>query len=89
MLNDPEFKTLLINKWTELKPKFLTVVDFIGEIRKSIKTSADRDNAMWPILESYKYYNDDYKCSFDDAVDFMIDGLKTRILWIDEHINEL
>lgn len=89
LFNDPEFQTLFINKWTELKPKFLTVIDYIGEIRKSIKTSADRDNAMWPILESYQFFNVDYKMSFDDAVDFMVDGLKTRIQWIDEHVNDI
>ena len=89
LFKDPEFKQLVINKWEVLKPKFLTVFDYISNYRNQIKLSADRDNLMWPVKESYQYFNVDYNMGYDDAVDFIYNGLNERISWIDSNIQGL
>ena len=89
LFKDPEFVAMVKRKWTELKPKFMTVFNYIDDVRDEIKESAEVNNDMWPITEENKYYCDDYLMPYENAVDRLTEGVRRKIKWIDAHIDEL
>lgn len=86
LFQDPDFVTLVKQKWERSKARFETIADFIDEQAKSIKTSAEANCIQWPINQTV---NKDESLSFTDAVARMKKAYQDRIKWMDSAINNL
>ncbi len=80
LFQDEAFMSLASERWEELKPKFMTVFDFIAREREYIQHSWQRNFALWSISTDI---NGDEKLSFKSAVDRMEEITRERIEIID------
>lgn len=80
---DPDFVTLVRQKWTRSKARFEAVADFIDQQAVYIKSSAVANGVQWPI--TIQGPGDEYM-SFDDAVARLKSTYLRRIKWMDEAI---
>lgn len=85
LFKDQAVKDRLKERWTELKPKFMGVDDYIVQKAEQIRKSSDINIKMWP---STGYVNGDDEMTFDDAVARMRKALKDRIQELDHLINQ-
>lgn len=86
LFKDPAFITEVQQRWTVLKPKFESVLQFIDMQAAMIKKSAEVNSRMWPIGQNV---NGDEALSFDDAVKRLRQTYATRIQVLDAAIQEL
>ena len=83
LFKDQSVKARLKERWSELKPKFLEVDDYIAQKAEEIRRSEAINIQMWPCNSSV---NGDEKIGFDNAVTRMRTALKNRIAAIDKLI---
>lgn len=81
-----EFKMAFKNRWSELKPQFETIENYIREQAELVRESNEINIAKWPINSST---NGDEHMSFDEAIERMIDAYKFRMETVDAAINKL
>lgn len=87
MFKDPAFVARVKEKWAESKPDFLDIKNYVDSLSAVIKTSAEVDNAMWP-LAKYKI-NGDENLSYDESIERMKSYIDERIEWLDASISAL
>ena len=86
LFKNDEFKSTLKARWSELKPKFEDIEDFIKEQAALTKESNEVNIKKWPINSST---NGDEQLSFDDAIERMISAYTSRIESVDTAISGL
>jgi hypothetical protein len=81
LFDDPYFKALASERWAILKPKFESVFDFIERERAYISASWNRNFEVWRNISTD--INGDERLTQEQAIDRMVDILRTRIAIID------
>ena len=78
------FKSLVKERWTELKPEFEKVFKYIDEKAEYIRKSNEINLEMWPVTQNV---NEDIDLSFDDAVNRLKEAYQERITELDKAIS--
>lgn len=78
------FKSLVKERWTELKPEFEKVFTYIDEKAEYIRESNEINLEMWPITQNV---NEDIDLSYDDAVNRLKEAYQERITELDKAIS--
>ena len=86
LLQDPVFVARVKERWTELKPKFEEIPDFIESEKNRLDKSADINIRLWPISSRT---NGDETMTYDAAVTRMINAYKNRLQTLDRVIGLL
>lgn len=86
LFEDPAFVAEVKQRWTVLKPKFESVLQFIDMQAAMIKKSAEVNSRMWPISISV---NGDEDLDFDAAVKRLRKAYSERIQALDAAIRGL
>ena len=86
LFQDPAFVAEVQQRWTALKPKFESILQFIDMQAGMIKESAEVNSRMWPIGQAV---NGDEALSFDDAVKRLRQTYHNRIQTLDVAIRGL
>lgn len=86
LFEDPAFVVKVLERWTTLKPKFESVLQFIDMQAAMIKKSAEVNNRMWSITQ---IVNGDETLAFDDAVERLRQAYIMRIHSLDVAIHGL
>lgn len=92
----PEFRSRLIARWKYLRPRFVSLVDYVDEQAAWIRPREDANHELWPCYpnpqasaDSNGYVNFDEDLTFDEAVDKMKEALLWRIQVLDEQLAQL
>lgn len=92
----PEFRKRLIARWKVLRPRFLTLPDYIDQQADWIRAQEERNHNMWPCYpnplaaaENAGYVNYDEDLTFQEAVDKMKQALLWRIDVLDDQFAQL
>ena len=86
LFQDSRFRTLVKERWAELKPEFLTLPEFIEAESERIRNSEYFNHKMWPINQTV---NQDEHMTYDDAVSRMIESYMSKLEWMDKEIGRL
>lgn len=86
LFKDPVFVAGVKQRWTVLKPKFESILQFIDIQSAMIKKSAEVNSRMWPIRQNV---NGDEAMSFDDAVKRLRQAYANRLQQVDVAIQGL
>ena len=78
------FKSLVKERWTELKPEFEKVFKYIDEKAEYIRKSNEINLEMWPVTQNV---NEDIDLSYDDAVNRLKEAYQERITELDKAIS--
>lgn len=78
------FKSLVKERWTELKPEFEKVFTYIDEKAEYIRKSNEINLEMWPVIQNV---NEDIDLSYDDAVNRLKEAYQERITELDKVIS--
>ena len=78
------FKSLVKERWAELKPEFEKVFTYIDEKAEYIRESNEINLEMWPVTQNV---NEDIDLSYDDAVNRMKEAYRERITELDKVIS--
>lgn len=78
------FKSLVKERWTELKPEFEKVFTYIDEKAEYIRKSNEINLEMWSVTQNV---NEDIDLSFDDAVNRLKEAYQERITELDKVIS--
>lgn len=98
LFDDPEFVTLVKERWATLKSSFYTSLTYLDQRATLVKKSDIYNHAMWPIkgmivnswyTSTYGFPNLDENLSHDAAIDKMRTNINARIEWLDTQINNL
>ncbi len=87
LMNDPEFKKLVRNRWNEVKEKVQSIPEYVDEKAEQIKYSQIPNFQRWDILGTninQSWYTGE---THQDYVDFIRNYLTVRIDWLDGVIN--
>ena len=88
MFQDPEFVTLLKQRWTELYPKFYSAIDYMREMRDKLSFSAEMNYNVWdPAMPNSP--NGEGSMTYYQAVDKIIDRYTERIEWLNSEFSKL
>lgn len=85
LFQDPEFVSLVKERWNTLKPEFETFPQHVRNEAERIRNSEYMNHLMWPITQ---VVNKDESMSFDDAVDSMIKSYTAKMEWMDTEIGK-
>jgi len=93
LLEKNEFKTLLINRWFDLR-KDIVCLDSINrridDLVFGIDPDAmDRNFVRWNVFNEKLWVRQVAVSSYDEEIEYIKNWLKNRIIWIDENIKEL
>lgn len=83
LVRDRQFWRLVKERWTLLRPRFLSVVEHIEKWREPLRLSNEANLERWPI---YERVNGDEAIPYDAAIDRLIEALRTKIAWLDGQI---
>ena len=87
LMNDPEFKKLLLQRWDEYKVKWENgFEDYVDQMTEKIRVSQSLNYKIWGCPSRQ---NGDWSLSFDNAVKAIKTAFKKRLQWIDENIGSL
>lgn len=90
LFSDPEFVTLVKERWAMFKTKFDTVPEYIRSVASKIKVSNEINYNMWPLSEHTSgSVNSDKDLSFDEAIDRLIWSYMAKLSWLDTQINNM
>ena len=78
------FKSLVKERWAELKPEFEKVFTYIDEKAEYIRESNEINLEMWPVTQNV---NEDIDLSYDDAVNRLKEAYQERITELDKVIS--
>ena len=83
IIRDPQFWSLVRERWAELRDRFKAVEARIEQQREYLRLSNEANIAIWPI---YERVNGDETLSYDAAIDRIIEQLRTKIAYLDREI---
>lgn len=89
MLKDPAFVQRLKDRWNELYPQLVSMVDFIDQQAKILDKAQQQNFQVWSIHESVDWVNCPSLGSYEKEVDFLRDFYIKRVTWLNTEINKL
>ncbi len=94
LLEDPNFVSALKSRWAELRNDVLAtekLTRYINEYATRIKfsNSATRNFAAFDLLGKWIWPNFYVGETYDQEVDFLINWIEQRVLWMDQEIERL
>ena len=93
-LDDPEYVSLLKERWAILRSEILssdTVSGRLRELQENLKGSSaiDKNFGKWLILGKYIWPNKFIGNSYDSEINYLEEWINERFDWLDQNINEL
>ncbi len=88
LFKDPVFVAQLKKRWRTFKPAFEEIITLIEEVSRSLRTSVELNEEMWPI-HSIDRTNGDETLSFNDAVTQMSSVYANRFAWLNSQIEAM
>ena len=93
-LDDPEYVSLLKERWAILRSEILssdTVSGRLRELQENLKGSSaiDKNFGKWLILGKYIWPNKFIGDSYDSEINYLEEWINQRFDWLDQNINEL
>ena len=93
-LDDPEYVSLLKERWAILRSEILssdTVSGRLRELQENLKGSSaiDKNFGKWLILGKYIWPNKFIGDSYDSEINYLEEWINERFDWLDQNINEL
>ncbi|MDC0001287.1 CotH kinase family protein [Flavobacteriaceae bacterium] len=93
-LDDPEYVSLLKERWAILRSEILssdTVSGRLRELQDNLKGSSaiDKNFGKWLILGKYIWPNKFIGNSYDSEINYLEEWINERFDWLDQNINEL
>lgn len=93
LFKDPNFEKVVKERWRILKPRFLSVANYILQMKEYLKISAEYNFKLWNPAEDASQnggniINGDENLSFQEAVDRMYEIYIERIKTIDNIIGQ-
>ena len=93
-LDDPEYVSLLKERWAILRSEILssdTVSGRLRELQDNLKGSSaiDKNFGKWLILGKYIWPNKFIGDSYDSEINYLEEWINERFDWLDQNINEL
>ena len=93
-LDDPEYVSLLKERWAILRSEILssdTVSGRLRELQENLKGSSaiDKNFGKWLILGKYIWPNKFIGDSYDSEINYLEEWINERFGWLDQNINEL
>lgn len=87
LFKDYKFYKRTLEIWEEKKAEFAKLPDYIYQQADRIMVSETINHIIWPIVNNPE--NGDEQMSFEEAVDRMVYGFKTKFAWMDENLKNL
>lgn len=91
LMQDPEFKAMVKERWNAMKPQLLTIPDKIEALSKEIEVSEAVNWSMWSITKNsswnWRNINGDIWKTFPDAVSKMENAYTAKLNWMDNLIS--
>ena len=93
-LDDPEYVSLLKERWAILRSEILssdTISGRLRELQDNLKGSSaiDKNFGKWLILGKYIWPNKFIGDSYDSEINYLEEWINERFDWLDQNINEL
>ena len=93
-LDDPEYVSLLKERWAILRSEILSSDTVSGRLRglqENLKGSSaiDKNFGKWLILGKYIWPNKFIGDSYDSEINYLEEWINERFDWLDQNINEL
>lgn len=93
-LDDPEYVSLLKERWAILRSDILSediVLGRLRELQENLKGSSaiDKNFGKWLILGKYIWPNKFIGDSYDSEINYLEEWIIERFEWLDQNINEL
>ena len=93
-LDDPEYVSLLKERWAILRSGILSediVLGRLRELQENLKGSSaiDKNFGKWLILGKYIWPNKFIGDSYDSEINYLEEWIVERFEWLDQNINEL
>lgn len=93
-LDDPEYVSLLKERWAILRSGILSediVLGRLRELQENLKGSSaiDKNFGKWLILGKYIWPNKFIGDSYDSEINYLEEWIIERFEWLDQNINEL
>ena len=93
-LDDPEYVSLLKERWAILRSEILSSDTVSGRLRglqENLKGSSaiDKNFGKWLILGKYIWPNKFIGDSYDSEINYLEEWISERFNWLDQNINEL
>ena len=89
LFQDPEFVSLVKERWDELYPEFQKIPDFINERVEILGEAPSRNFNKWRTLGYYVWPNAKVTGSYEGEVDWLLENYNKRLEWLDSHIRAL
>ena len=83
LFRSPDFQQFAKHRWMELRPKMLSIPEYIDSCAILIRKSNEQNSLMWPISVNH---NGDEQMSFDMAIERMKQCFLRRIEVIDDYL---
>ena len=83
----PDVKEQMTDYWNENKEKFRALIDSVPVYRAIIEKALKNEYKRWPVIRNTENWalKDPYD-SYDEAVEYMIQWMKERYDWIEDHL---
>ena len=93
-LDDPEYVSLLKERWAILRSDILSediVLGRLRELQENLKGSSaiDKNFGKWLILGKYIWPNKFIGDSYDSEINYLEEWIIERFKWLDQNINKL
>ena len=86
LFSDSQFVSLVKSRWTELKPKFETISDYIRKTAAEMEVSNNINIKMWPISMTV---NGDEKMSYEESTERMVSAYTEKLIWMNSQISNI
>ena len=94
LLKDPEFRSQLKQRWSEVGPEIYQVaMETIEDAQQNVSPSADKNFERWPGIQGKKIQYENKKCAkiatYDGQLKYLRDFVKKRYEWMDKTIKAM
>lgn len=92
LAKETNFAKLMLNRWNELKNKFLhpdSVFTFINNTVNPVRSEIDHNFERWPIIGTYVWANPYVFSSVDNEFTYLKGWYRSRWEWLDVNIQKL
>lgn len=91
LMQDPEFRATVKQRWSAVKPQLQAIPDKIESLSRQIEASETVNWSMWPITKDWNWnwrnINGDTRKTFPEAVTRMKNAYTDKLNWMDSLIS--
>lgn len=87
MLQDPEFKTLMLKRFKFFNAHLSQILNFINQQAYNLRYSAKRNDEVWQVIGKYVWPNYVVLGSYEDEVNYLISFIIERMRWLEHNLS--